>query len=244
MDRFDCYEACLQRPAGIVRLLVELHGHSPRILGEDFCGSAAISRHWVDTIADGRAIAIDADARTIAAARTRAGSRTAIAFCEADVMDRDDPCDIVFVGNFSIAEIHDADALAAYLSHARGRLGERGVFVCDIYGGASAYQTGSVHRVHQHTDPSLGTLHIRYTWEQVSADAQTARVTNACHFRIQRGGQILEEYDDAFVYDWRLWSPAELRGAMLAAGFGAVEVLAKDDAAGEEFVVWVVARAS
>lgn len=242
MDRFDCYEACLQQPDSIVAFLRAAHGHHPRILGEDFCGTAAVSRAWVDTIADAEAIAIDADTDTIAAARARAADRS-ITFHTAEVMHRADPADIIFVGNFSIGEFHDADALAAYLSHARGRLGERGVFVCDMYGGPSALEPCAVHRVHQHTDPVLGAVQIRYTWEQVEANPATGMVSNACHFRIQRSGQILEEFDDAFEYRWRLWSPAALREAMLAAGFGAVEVTAKDDGSGEDFVVWVVARA-
>ncbi len=63
-----------------------------------------------------------------------------------------DGCDVLFVGNFSIGYIHERSALVAYMRRCRERLalGRRGfgggVFVCDTYGGAAAFQLGAVER--------------------------------------------------------------------------------------------------
>ncbi len=103
----------------------------------------------------------------------------------------------------------------------------------------------------------------RYTWEQRDADPLTGMVTDVIHFRIEHAGNIIEEYDDAFVYRWRLWSVPELRDAMLEAGFKQVQVYAKladavddegyayitpvddpQDELEESFIVLVAARVS
>src|SRR5690606_18328742 len=64
--------------------------------------------------------------------------------------------DIIYTGNFSIGEIHDRGALIRYLREALRRLdhddassGGGGVFVCDTYGGETAFMTGDVEREHE-----------------------------------------------------------------------------------------------
>ena len=146
----------------------------------------------------------------------------------------------------SIGYIHERTALVDYLRRAHGRLAERGgVFVCDTYGGESAFIEGSVHRKHP-IPAELGDANglprgaiVRYTWEQREADAITGRVLNALHFRIEVGGEIVEELTDAFVYDWRLWSVPELRDAMDEAGFAETGVYdAEPDAQDEDGRMW------
>lgn len=250
MNRHDCYEACLQSPSETVRLLLALHGSQPTGLAEDFCGTAAVSRCWVDRVAGGRAIAVDADRPTVAEAERRTSATSAIDFRACDVLDCGEPCDALYVGNFSIGEFHDPTELSHYLEHARFRLRTGGVFLCDIYGGSSAFEIGSVHRLHRFEHPEFGPVQIRYTWEQREADSGAAIVRNACHFRVQRAGQIVAEFDDAFVYHWRLWSIAELKRAMRDAGFARVEIYGKDAdpdhpqpaaAIDESFAVWIAA---
>ena len=122
------------------------------------------------------------------------------------------------------------------LAHARGSLQTpdtrpSGVFICDTYGGESAFLTGEVHRDHWiPADERFGEhkgKRVRYTWEQRKADPLTGMVTDVLHFRVESGGMIEQELLDAFVYDWRLWSVPELRDAMLEAGYAATEVYAK-----------------
>ena len=104
---------------------------------------------------------------------------------------------------------------------ARGNAGfGGGVFVCDTYGGASAFQLGSLTRKH----PSRGREIIHYHWQHEEADPLTSMVTNSISFRVEVDGEIIQELPRAFVYRWRLWSIAELREAMTEAGFASTEV--------------------
>lgn len=237
MDAFDCYELCVQGPRFVAPFLHAVHGGSPTVLREDFCGTAALCRRWVE---DGRragesrrAVGVDMDEVVLERARRdngAAGMQEAITLVRGDAIEtpvgRSDGCDVVFVGNFSIGYIHERAALAGYLRASRARLGAGnagfggGMFVCDTYTGASAFTPGSVTRVH----PGRGREVVRYTWEQREADALTAMVTNAIHFQVEVDGEVVARYPQAFVYRWRVWSIPELREAMREAGFAGSEV--------------------
>lgn len=220
MDRFDLYERCVQSPRHLVPLLRAIHGRSPRVLGEDFAGTAALSIEWAERVDDGRAVAVDLDETAL----FRHGVDMRVDRVAADVRTVGAPADLLFVGNFSIGYLHTRAELVEYLRHARERVAEaRGVFVCDTYGGETAYTIGHVHRAHPLPDGRT----CRYTWEQRAADPLTGMVTDVIHFRIEDAGVITEELMDAFVYEWRLWSVPELRDALAEAGFVGTDVYAK-----------------
>lgn len=269
---FSLYESCVQNPDLAVKLLRGIHAASPRILAEDFCGTAALSRAWVRAIPDARAIAADIDPAPLKRARAEiarsqnAKSRPAIAkrvrILQANVLTSAPlakvRADVLFVGNFSIGEIHDRATLVRYLARSRNRLLPGGVFVCDIYSGESAFREGTTQREHILAN---GTR-VKYTWEQRAADPLTGLVENALHFRVFKGSELVQDLRDAFVYHWRLWSIPELRDAMLEAGFDRVDVYAQlpdaedsdgnvyaspvDDPAelGPSFIVCIAARAT
>ncbi len=221
MDRHDCYELCVQSPQDLVPFLRAVHGNSPVTLREDFCGTAALSRHW-----PGPAVAIDSDAVVIGEAHRRGAGPNVDLRCADCISSADqDLADIIFVGNFSIGYIRDRRTLVNYLASSRSRLRSGGVFVCDTYGGASAFQLGSVERTHIAPD---GTV-VKYLWRQDHANPLTSRVRTSLHFRVIRDGEVIADHPDAFTYDWRLWSIAELREAMTEAGFAATEVYARID---------------
>lgn len=238
------YESCVQNPELAVKLLRGIHGDSPRILAEDFCGTAALSRAWVRAIENSRAIAADIDpaplkrakaeiaklrgrSREKARGKSLAPSAKAVRILRADVLTSVPlaklRADVLFVGNFSIGEIHDRATLVRYLARSRERLLKGGVFVCDIYSGESAFRVGTTQREHILAD---GTR-VKYTWEQRTADPFTAQVENALHFRVFKGSELVRDLRDAFVYRWRLWSIPELRDAMFEAGFDRVDVYAQ-----------------
>lgn len=241
---FSLYESCVQNPDLAVKLLRGIHGASPRILAEDFCGTAALSRAWVRAIENARAIAADIDPAPLKRAKAEiarlhaklnakphgtslAPGTGTVRILRADVLTSASlarsRADVLFVGNFSIGEIHDRATLVRYLTRSRKRLLRGGVFVCDIYSGESAFRVGATQREHILAD---GTR-VKYTWEQRSADPFTARVENALHFRVFKGSELVRDLRDAFVYRWRLWSVPELRDAMFEAGFRRVDVYAQ-----------------
>ena len=217
-DKHDLYELCVQSPKDLVPLLRAVHGGEPITLGEDFSGTAALSHLWVECD-ECKAIAVDLDHESL----HKRGEHDRIVKRERDVFEADDACDVLFVGNFSIGYLHTREELVGYLKHVRSRIAEGGVFICDTYGGDTAYTLGGVHRAH----PMPGGKLCRYTWEQHEADPMTGMVTNLIHFRVERAGVIEFELEDAFVYEWRLWSIPELRDAMADAGFSKTLVYTK-----------------
>lgn len=242
-DRFECYELCVQSPRHVVGFLRALflaeNGSDPAILGEDFSGTCAVSRRWCKELEDARSVCVDLDAEALAWARARAAEDAVanrIDFvredCFADPLPasaasprtapgRDAPCDVCFVGNFSIGYAHDRPTLVRYLARTRERLlaarhgFSGGVFACDTYGGAGAFALGGIERTH----PGRRGEVIRYAWAHEHADPATGMVANSISLRVERDGDIIAQYPRAFEYHWRLWSIPELREAMLEAGF-------------------------
>lgn len=219
IDRYDLYELSAQSPVRTALLLRAIHGRGGAILGEDFCGSGAVSRAWV-TAPDGlkrgatpRAVCVDKDAGALKALKKRCARSQLerLTIHRRDVMRERARVDVLAALNFPVGYWHDRGALIAYLRRARARLRPRGAIVVDTYGGESAMRVG---RYRQRLPGG-----ILYEWHQRETDPLTGRVRNAMHFRVdgrwRRG---------VFAYDWRLWSIAELKDAMREAGLRRVEV--------------------
>jgi len=215
-DKHDLYELCVQNPETLIPLLNAIHANNPRTLAEDFSGTAILSHQWVEQSESHNAIATDLDQQAL----NKHGNHPQIKKHLANVNDATDQADILFVGNFSIGYHHTRAELITYLKQAHARLkANNGTFLCDTYGGQTAFAPGGVHRPTPMGDGRL----CRYTWEQRDADPLTGMVTDVIHFRIEHAGTITEEYDDAFIYHWRLWSVPELTDALHEAGFKQVQ---------------------
>ena len=238
LDKHDCYELCVQSPRHVVSLLRALHGNEPIVLREDFCGTAAVARRWCEEARargePARAWAADLDVECMTRAREHsraAGIGDMLTTLHADLLADEhgggmgvgmgEGADVVFVGNFSIGYARTRESLLAYLRRCKRHLDlglggfGGGVFVCDTYGGASAFALGGLERRH----PSRGREVVHYVWQHEAADPTTSMVRNSIGFRVELEGEIVAEYPRAFVYEWRLWSIAELREAMRDAGF-------------------------
>lgn len=220
-SRYDLYERCAQDPERDVRLLRAIHAGRPRVLAEDFSGTAALSRRWVRASREARAIATDLDPEPLRHARLLPGRRGArVRAVVADARAAPGRADVIAVLNFSIGELHERRELLDYLRHARSRLRRGGVLAIDLYAGADAFVLGRTRDVR----PGPHGMRISYSWEQRHADPVSGLVVNTMSFRVVRPGSPAVVLRDAFVYHWRLWSIPELRDAMLEAGFGMVEV--------------------
>jgi hypothetical protein len=220
LNRYDLYELCVQCPPIEAAFCRALHRGEPVTLGEDFCGPASIARAWLAMDRRHTAVAVDLDVeplghavRKLTAADPHALDRFTVR--ERDALEADDRCDIIAALNFAVCELHDRARLVTYLRNVQYRLATNGVAVFDVYAGEAALSPGVSEQVIETDD---GTL--LYVWQQVSADPTTGRVANAIHFETPDGQRI----DNAFVYDWRLWSVPELRDALREAGFASTEV--------------------
>lgn len=214
-DRHQLYELAVQQPVLMVSFLVQayhqLNGREPAVLREDFAGTANLASTWVCRGESCRATAVELDPKLIAWADRHnrrplgeAGRR--LSLVERDVRRCAAKADVLTSLNFSHFIYHTRRELLAYLRHARRCLKPEGIFVLDAYGGPGACETGIDER--DHGD-------FLYQWEQASFDPLNNRVVNHIHFAFPDGSRKRR----AFTYDWRLWSLAELREALLEAGF-------------------------
>lgn len=220
LDKYTCYELCVQNPARMAPFLLAVHGGTPRVLREDFCGTGGVCRAWAAMEAPAsrpfRAVGVDMDPEPLGRLRGISHVRSVCS----DVRRCDLTADIISATNFPIGYWHTRRDLVRYLKLCRARLRPEGVFVCDTYGGATAFASGTLTR-DIWTDNAV---RVRYTWEQRESNPITGRVLDALHFRADRAGEVLYEQGDAFVYDWRLWSIPELSDAMSEAGFRSIDV--------------------
>jgi SAM-dependent methyltransferase len=248
--RYELYERAVTGGPALAKFINALHRGKPKVLAEDFSGSAALARAWVALDLSHRAVAIDRDPEALAAIPPTPRLTTV----QLDVMKCKVRADIIAATNFPVCYWHTRRDLLRYLRSCRARLKRGGFFVADLYGGPSAWRTG---RQTMRLPFHAGTL--TYTWHQRVADGLTGRVQNSIHFRVQPTKGRAITYRDAFTYDWRLWSIPELRDAMHDAGFRETEVHDRLGAAmdhlgniftrpvepgelDEDYVVYVVAR--
>lgn len=255
---WDLYEWCVQSPAWQVRFLHAVHGQGPIEFGDDFAGPASLARAWVGMGPGFIAVAADRDPRPLEHARRRMADggdvgMDRLALRAEDVLGVRARADVIAAFNFAVCELHSRSDLMTYLRNVLFRLRAKGVFVADLYGGERQFVPGVTG---MEVETPIGT--VLYEWEQRRADPTTARVENAIHFELPDGTRM----ENAFVYDWRLWGVAELRDAMIEAGFVLTEVyadyaeavdgegvlitrpLAGDDALDldEDYVVYVAGR--
>jgi hypothetical protein len=230
MNPHDLYERSVTNPAALVAFILAAYAEGastsargPKVLREDFSGSAALAKHFAASSRARRAIAVDRDPIPLAHA---AGPRMTLVL--ADVLEAKDRADIIAATNFALGYSHTRAALITYLRHAHACLARRGLFLADIYGGHTAFRTGSWTRTIRH--PQLGTF--LYRWNQREADPTTGMVRNSIDFGITtrakkkttsrsatKSAPATKWTKDAFTYHWHLWSMPELRDAMSEAGF-------------------------
>ncbi|MCB9841571.1 MAG: hypothetical protein H6809_07975 [Phycisphaeraceae bacterium] len=141
MDKHDWYELCVQSPGHLVPLVRAIHGGAARVLGEDFCGTAALSIEWAR--AGGEAIAVDLDVGALAKHPDAPGVRKV----RADVREVADAADVVSAGP-PIGYLHTRRALVG-ICDTCARLAVGGVHLRrHLRRRESAFATGTVHRPH------------------------------------------------------------------------------------------------
>jgi hypothetical protein len=225
LDHHDCYELAAQDADRVAQFIDAVLGREgtarrPLTLREDFSGTCGVARSWARQSPHHQAIAIDLDAEPLA----RASGVPRVRTLARDVRRVAVKADAISATNFPLGYFHARVDLMRYLRATRSRLHARGVFIADTYGGPTAFALGTSTqsiRLGRLTSPPC-TL-VKH-WEQREADPITGLVTDALHFEIRVKGRVMRRLRDAFVYRWRLWTVAELREAMLEAGFARVEI--------------------
>jgi hypothetical protein len=220
------YERAVQCPEAEVDFLTGrfrwLRGRDARALREDFCGTAAVCREWVERDTDNTALGLDLDTDVLAWAEDRArvalppAGRERLRLLCADVSTAQTPkVDIIAAMNFSYWLFRERPRLLDYFSAVRASLAEDGVFFLDAYGGYDAFREIIEERA---VDDDEGSF--TYRWEQSSYNPIDGAMDCHIHFAFPDGSELPR----AFSYRWRLWTLPEIRELLAEAGFRRVLV--------------------
>ena len=223
-DKHVLYQRSVQAPEldskTYARWFKKYTGRDLRVLREDFCGTAVLACHHVRNHKDNRAVGVDLDGPTLAWGRQHNVAellddeqRGRLTLLQKNVLDVQSPkADAILALNFSYSVFRTRSDLGAYVRNCFRSLKPGGVLYMDAWGGPDV--------IVQKTDR---TRHkgFHYLWEQRSYDPISHRIVCAIHFDFPDGSRLR----NAFVYDWRLWTLAELRELCDEAGFEDVHVL-------------------
>lgn len=187
-------------------------------LREDFCGAGAVSVEWARR--PGRfAIGVDLDPEPLSwglAHRVNTLSEAAkkrLLLVRGDVRTlKAPPVDIVAAQNFSFFIFKQRAELLRYFRAAYNNLKRHGILILDMMGGSELLTQG------EEETRKIG--RFTYVWEQTRFDPITADVQFHIHFRFADGSAL----EEAFTYDWRLWTLPEVRELLVEAGFKRADV--------------------
>lgn len=221
-DRHALYQQAVNAPAThidfIRKVYRSMRKREPRVLKEDFCGTALMAATWAQRSPHNRAIGVDLDPDALAwgqrhnlELRGPALARR-VALVHADVLeDSSHRADIVCALNFSHNLLLARHQLLAYLANARRSLLPGGLFLLDCIGGTEAIiDFSEERRCHDFT----------YIWSQRGFNPLDHSADCSISFAFPDGSRL----EPAFAYRWRLWSMPELRDALAEAGFTGVRI--------------------
>lgn len=218
-DKFDLYMRSVQAPETDSRFLAryfrKVAGRPAHRLREDFAGTAALACEFVKLHATNTALAVDLDGPTLewgrqhnVARRLRAEQQTRVRLLRADVLSVQRPqVDILVAMNFSYFIFKTRPQLLRYLRNCRRSLVDDGMLFLDIWGGSATQEEQEERR---QIDGGF-----TYVWDQHRFDPLTYHTECRIHFEFADGSRMR----NAFVYDWRFWTPPELSELVQEAGF-------------------------
>ncbi len=194
-----------------------LRGRNARLLREDFCGTANVSCEWVKRRRDNRAIGIDIDPQVLAwglannLQRLSPTQRQRVELIGNNVLKAEtEPPDIVSAMNFSYWLLKERKQLQRYFRRVKSILGEDGILFLDAYGGYDSFRA-----IEEERDIDAEGWQFKYIWEQERYDPISGGLICNIHFIFPDGSRL----EQAFRYDWRLWTLAEIRDLLAEVGF-------------------------
>jgi len=217
-DRHRLYELSVQDVDSEVEFIDDtfraLRGRTPRLIREDFCGTAQLCCAWVRRRDDNRAIGVDLDPEVLDWARARnlpklsEEAQRRLTLLQEDVLAvKTELVDAVLAFNFSYWLLKKRASLRAYFESVRRSLNPSGLFFLDCYGGYEAFEVmEEVREVNDEFD---------YVWDQADYDPISGDLLCNIHFRFADGSEMR----NAFSYHWRLWTLPEIRELLDEAGF-------------------------
>jgi SAM-dependent methyltransferase len=226
-DKYALYLDSVQAPDVDVKFFSRVYRANfkskPKVLREDFCGTAAVCCEWVKVRRDREAYGVDLDPVPLKwgekhnLTKLSDSKRARVHLIEGDVLTAEAPkADVVAAQNFSYYLFKTRAELKAYFEVAHRSLGEKGVLILDAFGGHEAMEDDR-----EDVTEYDG---FDYVWEQASYDPITGHATFHIHFRFDDGSKLKR----AFTYEWRFWTLPEIQELVLEAGFDRADVYWED----------------
>jgi len=223
-DRHALYQKAVQAPEAEIEFFEDryrsIRGKEPVMLREDFCGTALLSLQWCKANNERRALGVDLCEDTLEWGRINniepAGEDIAqrLSIVNANVLDVVEPkADISCACNFSYGVFKTRDALRAYFEQAHKGLKDDGLFIMDMFGGTETIDT-------LEEDRDVDDEDFTFIWDQDKYNPITHDILCHIHFVFPDGSKM----ENAFTYDWRLWTIPELTELLLEAGFSKVRI--------------------
>ena len=231
-DRHELYQLSVQNVEHEEEFLTEtferIRGRRPMTLREDFCGTALACAQWVTDDPHRTAIGLDLDEEVLAWGQERNIDPLGQAASQVKLMKKNvltvtkKKVEVLCAMNFSYFIFKKRKELLKYFDVVKRSLVSDGIFVMDCYGGSDAQVV---------MEEKRAVDGFTYIWDQAAYNPITNEVLNHIHFGFRKGGRMSK----AFTYDWRLWTPMEIRECLEEVGFRKVEVCwEQEDADGEE----------
>ena len=226
-DKYALYQESVQMPDHEVSFFLQAFSderdREPHLLGEDFCGTFAVSCSWVRSSKKRTAIGIDNCPEALKWGREHNlcnltdDQRDRVTLIEGDVRERrSPPVDILAVQNFSFWFFKTRKEVLGYFRSALSNLAGDGIVVIDMMGGAESQFEGLSH-VQTIRGGKNG---FKYQWKQVSFNPISSEACCSISFLFSDGSKL----HDAFVYHWRQWTIIEVREILAEAGFSSSHV--------------------
>ncbi len=222
-DKYLLYEQAVQYPPAeldfVDRVFKKIRGRAPRLLREDFCGSALVCCDWVRRHPENTAVGIDIDPKVLRWGEKHNVSRLSkdqakrLRLLNRNVLSkRRSNADAILAMNFSYWLFLTRADLLRYFQHVRGGLATDGIFFLDVYGGYESHMEEEEERECEEG--------FTYVWEQANYNPISGCLACYIHFRFPDGSAM----ERAFKYRWRIWNLPEIRELLYEAGFSKVTV--------------------
>ncbi len=227
-DKYALYRLSVQDPPHEVamfrRFFKDAYGRWPTSLREDFCAAFSVCGEWVSSEPSHTAIGIDLDPEPLDYGRTHtlatlpADAQRRLTLLQQDVMEATASAEVIAAQNYSFFLFKKRPELLRYFQAVRRSLPKEGLFVFDMMGGSSFYRDDIEESRKVARPTALAKQRnppFRYVWHQAAFNPITADALFHIHFRFPDGSSL----EEAFTYDWRLWTLPELLELLEEAGF-------------------------
>ena len=235
-DRHALYQRAVNAPDANIDFIRKIYrgmrGREPRVLKEDFCGTALMATTWAQRSPLNRAIGVDFDRETLEWGRRNnllpCGPAVArrVNLVQGDVLeDSPQPADVVAALNFSYYLLTARRQLVTYFGNALRSLQPGGLFVLDCIGGTEAVADFQEER---------DCDDFTYIWAQRGFNPLDHSSQCSISFAFPDGSRL----DPAFAYRWRMWTMPEIRDCLEEAGFNQIRIFWEysDDAGDADYI--------